>query len=70
MAEYPLRVEKNKYAWMEWRDVLPSGDQQIVVQAWRRRWLGFSQQVARGGFIAAMNGERRDLSPDEWDVFD
>lgn len=72
VADYlsQFRIGRKNHSWIEWRDQLPSGDQQLVVQVWLRGWLGPSRQVARNGLVVSVWGATRSLTTQEWDAFD
>ena len=70
ISESKFRIARKNYSWIEWRDQLQTGDQQIVVQVWRRGWLGTSRQLARDGFVVSPSGASRPLTSEEWDAFD
>ncbi len=70
ISESKFRIGRRNYSWIEWRDQLPSGDQQVVVQVWRRGWLGTSRQLARDGVVVSPSGANRPLTSQEWDAFD
>lgn len=70
VVEEKFRIDQKNYSWIEWRDQLPGGAVQVVVQVWRRGWLGMSKQLGADGFVASPSGEVRPLTSEEWKALD
>jgi hypothetical protein len=64
MSSEELVFRSRKVTVSVWHDVLRSGDHRIVVQAYRRGWLGIGRTYAEG-FVVNSREEKRALAPAE-----
>jgi hypothetical protein len=65
MSSEELNFERTKVTISVWHDILPSRDHRVVVQAYKRGFLGLWGHMFVDGFVVTARNEKRALNPEE-----